>query len=77
MGMCIPLPPLEKSTPVLPATVKEVSLDCLPGFCWLKTCNFHPRDAAARFEEEGDKYNVHGQQMDCSVTSLIAKFAQD
>ena len=78
VGIRIPLPPLDKSIPILPATAKEVSSsEHLPEFSWLKTCNFHPRDAAVRFEEEGHKYYVHGQQMDCSVTSLIAKFSQD
>ncbi|CAJ1423131.1 unnamed protein product, partial [Effrenium voratum] len=67
VGIRIPLPPLDKSIPILPATAKEVSSsEHLPEFSWLKTCNFHPRDAAVRFEEEGHKYYVHGQQMDCS-----------
>ncbi|CAJ1399189.1 unnamed protein product [Effrenium voratum] len=74
-GVRIPLLPLDEGIVALPVhpTGQEVS----PEFTWLRRCHPHELDAAIRFQQDGHKYYVHDAEMDCSVTSLIAKFSEE
>ena len=76
-GIRIPLPPLNSHVPILSSTMPETFKDDIPEFSWLKTVHPHDRDAAIHFEAKGHKYYVKGEEMDCSVTTLISRCSED
>ena len=75
-GVRIPLPPISRPIPTLPACAPEVlDMDALD-LTWLRLCNPHLRDERINFVTEGHKYYIDGEPVDASVTGYVACFSE-
>ena len=75
-GVRIPLPPMSRPIPTLPACAPEVlDMDALD-LTWLRQCNPHLRDERINFVTEGHKYYIDGEPVDVSVTGYVACFSE-